>query len=495
MPTVVINRFDGGHAEDSRTFAVNQSESSVNFDIATNPHKLIPYSDPVAETSADGPMTDDSITDIAVLNVSSTPTIYGMGRASSGSQDVAIFKKNSTSDVTAQWTQVATNANDLTPGTLIEYKDYLWFLAGGSTWMKFTAPSTLAGISTLSGPYTTNFAPKPFRHPIDDTVYIGVANIVYKFDNVTYTTPTSVHTLATNFEIQSLTSYGNFLAIGGKYLTNSKRSAVYLSNRIIPNDGTQAVIDWGEETLAVLEEIEGTLIGISYTENVGSYTTRNKYKMIIKAFNGGRPVVIKEITTGTTSDIRVWKAKTSDKLYFGFDQDNAFFVLAKNKAGEWYVCKDRYYNPSGTSITGSFTGISTIGDISFVSYSDGGTDGYLARQGTSSAYTLPSRYTTTINPKMDSADRSKKKKLKEIILSYTVSASNGSVAVYIYRDGGASKLALSRTQSATGEYVTKSYCFDDATQFDESLEFQFLLQTTGNVSIKEFKYIYENVTE
>lgn len=55
--TVTINTWDGGHAEDIRTTASNECESVVNFDILTNPHKLIPYSDPVAETSS-GTITD-----------------------------------------------------------------------------------------------------------------------------------------------------------------------------------------------------------------------------------------------------------------------------------------------------------------------------------------------------------------------------------------------------------------------------------------------------
>ena len=77
MAKAIINRFDGGMASDLRTTSTNQCASSVNFDISTNPHKLKPYSDPIAETHASGPMTDYAITDVAVLNISgTTPTIY-----------------------------------------------------------------------------------------------------------------------------------------------------------------------------------------------------------------------------------------------------------------------------------------------------------------------------------------------------------------------------------------------------------------------------------
>lgn len=499
--TVTINTWDGGHAEDIRTTASNECESVVNFDILTNPHKLIPYSDPVAETSS-GTITDYTITDVAILNVSGTATIYGMGRKALADQSVEILKKSSTSDITSAWSLVASNANVLTPGTLIEYKDILWFITGGSTWSKFVPPSTITALTTFAAGYTSNFAPKPFRHPVDDSLYFALGERVYKFTNASpYATATLMHTLATNFEIQSLTDWGNYLAVGGSYLTNSKRSAVYLSNRDVlsPNNLPTQVIDWGEGKLAILENIGGTLIGISYTENVGSYTTQNSYRMFIKAYSGGTVETIKEIVTGTTADIRVWKSKSGDKLYFGFDADSAMYVLARNKSGRFVVAKNRYYNPSGSSISGAsglLTGLSVVGDVSFTSYGDSTTDGYLARQGAfNTVYTLPSRYTTTINPKMVEADRTKKKSLLEIRISYTVSTANGTVNVYIYRDGGASKLALTKTQTSTGEYVTYSYKYNDSQPFENAYEFQFLLETTGNVSIKEFKYIYDNIPD
>lgn len=497
MAKAIINRFDGGIAEDVRTTSTNQCAYSVNFDIQTNPHKLIPYSDPVAETSLDGAITDDSTTDVAVLNVSGVATIYGMGRNSAVSQNVAIFLKNSTTDITAAWTQVATNGNALTPNTLVEYKDKLYFMAGGSTFMSFTAPSTIAGIASMAGPYTTNFSPKPFRHPIDDTLYLASGNLVYKFDNVTYTTPTLVHTLATNFEVQSFADYGNFLAIGGKYLTKHKRSAVYLSNRIIPNDGTQQVIDWGEGSLAILENIGGVLVGISYTENVGSFTTQNSYKLFIKIYAGGTVQTVKEIVTGTASSIRIWKAKSGDKLYFGYDTGRSLYCVGRNKAGEWFVVGDRYYTPTGSYITGTFNGVSFIGDIAFISYQDGGTTGYLVRQGTSSTYSLTSYYETTVNPNMDVSHRTLRKKLKNIRISYTVNSANGTIGIGLRQDSQTASYTsvISETKSSTGEYVTHADMNADGTGFDEGYELQFQLSSTGKVSIKQFEYEYELIND
>lgn len=500
---VVLNRFDGGHAEDLRTTETNQSASSVNFDIYTNPHKLIPYSDPVAETHASGAITDYAITDVAVLNISgTTPTIYGMGRTNSGSTNVSIFKKSSTSDITAQWSAALASGGTVSPGTLISYydatagADKLYFINGGAFGV-FTDPSTVGSSGGLVGPYTTNLYAKPFRHPIDNTVYIGAANKVYKFDAVTYTSATLVHTFGTNFEVMSFTDYGNYLAIGGRYFGRDKKSAVYLSNRIIPNDGAQQVIDWGEGSLVAIENIGGSLVGISYTESVGSYSSTVKYKLFVKVFNGGTVETIKEIETFRTDNIKIWKAKNNNRLYFGYDTDRALYVVGKNKAGNWFVANDRYYTPTGSYITGTFNGISFVGDIAFIAYQDGGTTGYLVRQGTSTAYTLTSYYNTTINPGMNVEHRSLKKKLKKVRISYEVSTANGTVGVGFRQDSqsAAYTSVISKSQSSTGQYTTTATAFASGTNFDEGYEFQFQLTSTGNVSIKQFEYEYEVVID
>lgn len=495
----IINRFDGGMAEDLRTTATNQCASSVNFDISTNPHKLKPFSDPIAETHASGPITDYAITDVAVLNISgTTPTVYGMGRASSGSTNVAIFKKSSTSDITAQWSASLASSGTRSPGTLLSYydttagADKLYFVNGGAFGV-FTDPSTISTVGSLVGPYTTNTYPKPYRHPIDNTVYLGAANKVYKFDAVTYTSATLLHTFGTNFEVQSFTEWGNYLAIGGRYFGRDKKSSVYLSNRVLPNDGAQQVIDWGEGSLVAIENIGGSIVGISYTEDVGGYSTISNYKLYIKVWSGGEVQTVKEIETRRSDEIKIWKAKHDDKLYFGYDTDRSLYVVGKNKLGEWFVTGDRYYNPTGSYITGTFNGISFVGDVAFIAYQDGGTTGYLVRQGTGSTYSLTSYYNTTINPNMEVAHRTLRKTLKSVRIAYTAEAANGTVGVGFRQDTQTSAFTsiVSSTEATAGEYVIHADMTEAGESFDEGYEFQFQFTSTGNVSIKQFEYVYE----
>jgi len=503
MAKAIINRFDGGMASDLRTTSTNQCASSVNFDISTNPHKLKPYSDPIAETHASGPMTDYAITDVAVLNISgTTPTIYGMGRTNSGSTNLSIFKKSSTSDITAQWSAALASGGTRSPGSLLGYYDQtagadkLYFINGGA-WGVFTDPSTISTAGGLVGPYTTNVYPKPYRHPIDNTVYLGAANKVYKFDAVAYTTATLLHTFGANFEVQSFTEYGNYLAIGGRFFGRDKKSSVYLSNRVLPNDGAQQVIDWGEGSLVAIENIDGYIVGVSYTEDVGGYSTIATYKLYIKVWNGGEVQTVKEIETRRSDEIKIWKAKHDNKLYFGYDTDRALYVVGRNELGQWFVVGDRYYNPSGSYITGTFNGVSFVGDIAFIAYQDGGTTGYLVRQGTGSTYSLTSYYNTTINPGMDISHRTLRKKLKSVRVAYTAEANNGTVGVGFRQDTQTASYTsiISNTEATAGEYVVHADMAETGEGFDEGYEFQFQLTSTGNVGIKQFEYEYEIVND
>lgn len=507
MAKSILNRFDGGMAEDIRTTATNQCASSVNFDISSNPNKLIPYSDPIAETHASGAITDYSITDVAVLNISgTTPTVYGMGRHASGSTNVSIFKKSSTSDITAQWSaELATNGSTLDPGTLISYYDAtagvdkLYFHSANTGFYSFTDPSTISLVGSLSPVISGVSYTRPFRHPIDNALYIATANKVYKFDAVTYTSPTLMHTLDKNIEVSGFADNGSYLAIATRYIGRDKKSVVYLSNKdvLTPNELPFTAIPWGDESLVHIENIGGTLVGISYTENVGAYSTITGYKIFIKAYSGGIVTTVKEIITNRSDAIKIWTAKSGNKLYFGYDTDRALSVVGKNKLGNIYVTKDRYYNPSGSYITGTFNGISFIGDIAFIAYQDGGTTGYLVRQGTGTAYTLPAIYETTVNPDIPEAYRTLRKKLKSVRISYTVNAANGTVGVLYRQDSqtAAYTSIISQSKSSAGEYVTTASMTATGDPFDEGYELQFQLTSTGNVSIKQFEYEWDVVND
>src|ERR1035437_1472306 len=77
--TITVAKFDNGLAEDVRTTNTGENAQSLNFDIFTNPHKLIPYGDSVAETTSTNTMADIAISDIDYSLISSTYLLRGVG--------------------------------------------------------------------------------------------------------------------------------------------------------------------------------------------------------------------------------------------------------------------------------------------------------------------------------------------------------------------------------------------------------------------------------
>ena len=62
----IISRFDGGIAEDIRTTATNECADSTNFDIFSNPHKLIHLRDMLAEEDGSQTIANTKISEVGI---------------------------------------------------------------------------------------------------------------------------------------------------------------------------------------------------------------------------------------------------------------------------------------------------------------------------------------------------------------------------------------------------------------------------------------------
>lgn len=502
MNTVIINKFDGGHAEDIRTFATSECESSTNFDIVTNPHLLRPFTDPVAETitGGSGVMTDFQVTDVLAVDISGTTKLVGWGRESAASTKASFFTKGSSSDITSAWAKTVTTGGTDTPiaGTLIEYKGSAYAVSSTSNLIKFTSGTTYTSIGTI-GAVLTQTA-KPFVHPEDNIMYLsgglGQAYTVAKYDGSTLST--NAITLPSNVTITSFANWGTYLAIACKPTSGVGRSVVYLWGRDTSLTTVQGIIDWGDGALEILENVNEILVGVSAIKQVGSYDTITNYNYQVKVSSGGSVEVIKDFVVTNTNVLRHFKAKQYNKLYFGFDTDNAIFVCGKNKEGRWYVSKDRYLTPTGSTITGVLQNISIVGDILFASYTDGGIAGYLTRT-SDSTYAATSTYLSTINPNMPIADRYENKKLVAVQIAYKLNSSSGTVGLGYYCEndagtsGGSLQTIISTSKSASGDYVTTAQAHSNGTPFLTGREYQFRITSVGDIRIKEVKYKYEKL--
>jgi hypothetical protein len=503
---VIINTFDGGHAEDVRTFSTNQCQESNKFDIFSNPHTLRPYSDQVAETISTGSaiMTDFQITDVVPMSISNAIKLVGLGRESAASGKLSFFTKDS--PITSSWAKIATVPNSETPqpGTLVEYKGQAYAVGNTSTakLYQFTSGTSITEIGTLGSVRDTT-TPKPFVHPEDNILYIGVNNTIYTYNESSLVLGL---TLPSNVKITSLTSFGGYLAVACKKVSydnqfnalDAGRSVVYLWGRDVSLSTLQQIVDWGDGSLEVLENINETLVGVSAVKTVGTYDTITNYNYKVKIYSGGVPQIVKDFNVSNTNVLRPWKAKQYDKLYFGFDTDNNIHVCGKNKNGQWFVTKDKPITTTGSFITGTLNGFSIIGDILFTSYTDGGIAGYFTRT-SDSTFTSQSVYLTTINPKMPTEDRYEEKRLVSVQIAYQLNSSSGIAGLGYYcedRAGtsrGTLQEVISETKTVAGDYIFTANSHTDGTAFLTGREYQFRTFSTGDVRIKEIKYKYEKV--
>ena len=483
MTTVIQNRFDGGHAEDIRTFATNECEYSKNFDIFSKSHLLQPYPDTVTEVVAAGTITDHKMSDIIDTVTLSGDGFIALGQAGSADANLKFFSK---SNITSDWTKRAEQtAGSVVNNTLVGYKGLAFAIESSGSdlnLLELTDATTITDQGTITGVTT---ACKPFVHPEDQLLYIGADYKIARYDGTndidsgTGSSYIMTSLLPTNAVITSLTHYGTYLAIAVRNLNGN--GIAYLWGRDTTLNTTQGIIDFGRGNLNTLENLGDVLVGI-VSPNV---VTTDNDRVQVKIWSGGEVITIKEIDVSFTGNANsILKAKSNGKLYFTIGNSDCIYVVGKNKDGKWVVSKDRYV--ANGSTPSSVRGLSILDDYMWIGYNNGVNDVFYR---TGDTYTSTSTYRTTINTSIPTADRYKDKQLDATQLSYT-GASSGTTVLKYGVDGSSMTTIISDT-NATGEQVIEASAENtNNLALLAGREIQFQIESTGGSKIKELKYKY-----
>ena len=487
MAKIRLNKFDGGQAEDVRTFNTDECEYSKNFDLFTNPHKLIPYRDSVAEDvsgSGISTMDDADIADVDVGKIVSTYFIHGMGReGSSGSAKPAFYTKTA---IGAVFSRQGATADGYTyvPGSGVSYKDrcfVLGFNLSDYRLYRYDGSGTVTTCGTIST--TQPFYARPFVHPEDNILYIIIGNTITTWDDSAMATHTTI--LPTAREATAVCDYGAYLAIAMRPLRMAGTSFVYLWGRDVTLNTLQGVVDFGEGDIKILDNLDNALIGIMAPQSGLSTMITNKIR--IKAWTGGAVDTVKSFTVGAVNTLITRSVKNGGKIYFGLNADDAVYAFGKNLSGQYIFTKDRYLF-NGTTIN-SLSGLAMIGDYLWRAFTTVGAGlATLMRDTTSAEYVSTSVYRTTVNPSMPLEDRYMEKQLKSVRIVYTGAVTGVTNLKYII-DGGSAISIISDTNSA-GERTTEATALADASSFGTFREIQFQVETTGGSQVKEVFYDY-----
>lgn len=498
MQKVSINQFNGGLDEDVRSHNTTTFKDVKGFDTLTYKHRLTPFGETESEALSSGDITDKRITD--VVRDSSGFLAY-LGRNSTGSPNVTdLLSKDSGTDVSDTITAVASDSGAAyAPNSFQFYRgSYYYLQANGSGNLRRVVSGTWSTSTLGSVGYTSYWTdmpvPRPFIHPADDILYVGLGNKLAKVDNTTFSTM-SLFALPENYFMTSLTDYGNDLAISAMHLYEGGKSYVYIYDQNTASSTFRNVIDWGEGSLLIVENLGGTLIGISTSESnlasTASYDLVKTKKIYIKAYSGGQVVTLKELVVDSVFELRNFKAKQGDKLFFGGNNGDALYVVKKNSDGTITVSKDRYIN-NGSAYT-TLKGFGVFGDYLIAMFDTAGQSGNVYRTKVTSSYTNTSVYETNINPKMPLEDRVKQKKLNLVSVSTSPLPSGASVTVKYSVDGSAYETLF--TESTDGRISTHTTKDSSNLPLLDGYEYQFKVESTGGAEITELRYQYEVIDQ
>ena len=505
MKPIVINQFDGGMCEDIREPRTDTFSYASNFDTFSNRNRLSPYRTMESESVDSGVLTDFKITDVCIMKDATNTNIYGLGRAGVADENPKFFQKATAMDITAAFQACSggeDSSNSVIPGTLREYKTRLFAMKTDGSANTYViaynhVAASIAAIGTIASypvvPSSVAF-PSPFRHPQDDKLYFGAGSVLASYDNSSFTANVGL-VLPTDCYITSLTDYGSYLCIFTAPTVGGGSSKLFLWDVGRALTTPQEVIDLGEGTVAVGENVNGILIAVMTNKTPTTNSLFNiKTKLSVKAYFGGTPIVLKEITT--TSDVftlPAFKSKNNNRLFFACAASingtslNQIWVVSKN-GDKWSVSPDRTVN-NDTALTGNINGFSLIGDYLWANFNSIGS---LFRTRLTSATYPTSTYESLINPGMPEGDRTMKKQLSTISVS---KASSTGQLVLKYRVDSTGAYTTIATLTTGGKLVLKATNESTGTPFNSGYEYQFLVESTLGAELTELKYTYKEENE
>lgn len=494
MTTILINNFSGGQSEDIRELKTNTYNVALNFDTYTN-QALTPYIDMESESMDTGDITDKRITDIIIGEVSGS-VIGAIGRDSgTDPTSISLYDKTSSTNIAASYTYSSGSA--LIAGYLAHknsvaiYLNHIYLITTEGIARYYDG--TWHNLGSVGTTWQGNGIPRPYRHPADDLLYIAYRNKVYR-TNSAGTSISLYFTFPDKYLVTSMTNFGSDLACSLCPIYGGK-SYVAILDRVSTNTSARDIMDWGEGSLAIIENIGGVLIGVSSSEILFSptatYSSSIIKKIIAKGYAGGQVETIKEMIVPSTVSLTNMKRVKHNRLYFGCNNDDALYAIYKNTNGGWSMNKEYYY-ANGATIT-TLNGFNFIDDYLFTMFDTAGQAGNFYRTKVGSYYTNTCVFETNINPSMPVADRTKKKQLKSLSVATIPLPTSAQIVLKYSVDGSA--FTEVTTETTDGKIKIQAINEYTGKPFEAGYEYQFRVESTGYAQITEIKYDYDVLDE
>lgn len=427
MAEIKITRFDGGVSDDIRDQSGNTFAISKHFDNFSNPLRLTPYRD-----SEDAYASQDTFQGQNFLMYGGNQ--YILGRQTAAAR--ASILKNTGIDVPSFSTP--TNGEDPTYAIsnynlFVEYKGVFYGLNSNGIW-SYNVGTTTFTAAAQALTYTS--ASQGIVHSQTDVLYFGYTNATASYiasKDGAGAWSTQALTIPATLTITSICEYGNFLAILCTP-TNGGVARVFFWD-MISTDVNQG-FDLGEVTAQIIENVEDSLITVSYTPALSSVTT---VKVVLSRYTGTGFKRFKTITIAS-GNVPVAKQKYNDRLYFAMSSATSVGGTSFDYNGLWSVGRNALgnmnvtysYRPDNNALPQIIKGFQITRDYFYVSYQDADTGTYgLSKTNDQSSYTATSSYETQ---KMTGADSSKEKQAGAFSVMYAPMPTAGQVIAKYKKD-------------------------------------------------------------
>src|SRR3990167_2563329 len=510
----IIQNCSGGMTNLLRQNNIRFARKITHFDTQTDPSKLSPYTDFAATTTDIGTIATIKLCRFVAAEKASggQANIFALGQLAGGVGEFKIYVKDT---ISAAWAQIAAgNGADLIcEKVFVEYKNYLMGWRGTSApgagkdldgtatyfWYITTAGGTLTYYSTAQFD-TVTYVAQPIVHSKDDRLYIPFDNYVYYKTSATATHALGI-TLPTNLIITSICEYGNYLAIACRpKIPMNRNSVVFLWDRDATLTTVTESIDWGPESLDLIDTLDGILIGISSMRNSYSDVIAFKPHLVFKYYGGGIQSAkqIFELPLSLAGNQIIDKQKINNRILFmasgsyGSDAAQTDGIWSLSKTPDGFAVAVEYLYNNATAITSAGAkGFLKFGDYVLAAFTDGGT--YKCNLISSGTFaTSAPVYETVI---FNGGDAAITKKLLSVTILTEPLPAAGSVTVAYKADAETSFTTI--LTSSTDNAIRKTAINIESTgvNLPQFKEISFQLTSTGNAVITGLKFLYEEILD
>lgn len=477
--TVSLTKF-AGMTNDEHDPSVSACMLSKGFDIHTRPNRLSPR-----RSSENGYAFQDLVRMVNFLYANNR--LYGLGTLNSGTPSTFI-QYTSTIDVPS-WTSTANNSAAGAPDQNLfsYYRGYIYGASSGSRLWQYDVTGATSFTSTWQSLSYSSIG-QGLVHSQDDILYIPYDNKIAAWDGSSFNATAIV--LPDIYTVASISEYGNYLAIACKPASGYGNSRMFLWDRDQSLSTLSESIDWGEGSLAVCEEIQGALVGVSISNVVAVAP-----KLILKVYTSQGAQTFLELPVTTTSFIYT-KQKVDGGLFFladltinGERHTGAWSVTGNTTSGFSFV--HEYLPDNDTDLdlgTGLLHGFNIVGGFAYIAYETNGVF-YLSKTDDQTNFDSTSVRVTTANQGMPAADRPRIKKLQAVSLSYIPLPSNASATLEYCVDGGDWIAIFAETTD--GVPSTEMTVDASGTAFADGRNYQFRVKSNGGAEITGLQYRYK----